>query len=334
MQTTPTLKVLGPSLAGALALTAATAHAQTQNYPVKPVSIIVPFSAGGDADQSARNLMVTAQELLKQPIVIVNRPGANGAIGSQAVLAAPPDGYTLLLARVGSQAILPALKPPATLKYAWNDFTFIGLLEVNPVVCVVHPDSPYKTLSDLSKALKAQPGKLNYASSGPATVQNFAPQVLLQSLKLKPDAAVGVQYKGGSEVAMAVLTRDVDFACNNLSSMAGNISGGKLRALVTTTTERLKQFPSVPTASEEGHPDMEAVVGWSALYGPARMEPEAVKRWVDVLNKAAADPRWITANGTYGGIPRVISPAETEKFVNVSFNLYQKLGQKLGIDLN
>ena len=142
--------------------------------------------------------------------------------------------------------LLPALQQDHALR--GGDFTYIGLLELNPVVCVVHPDSGYKTLDDLAKAVKAKPGKLNYSHSGPATVQNLAPQLLLSTLGLKPDAVVSVPYKGGNEVALAVLSRDVDFACNNLSSMTGLLTGGKLRPLLTTTPERLAQFPDIPGA--------------------------------------------------------------------------------------
>ncbi|WP_432260331.1 tripartite tricarboxylate transporter substrate binding protein [Cupriavidus sp. TMH.W2] len=244
---------IGTTMAGA-------APAAAQAYPSRPVTIVVPFAAGGDADQSARNLSVTASALLGQPVVVMNRSGANGAIGSQVAKDASPDGYTLLLARVGSQVLLPAIQESG-LAYKWNDFTFVGLLELNPVVCVVHPDSKFKTLADLAAELQAHPGKLNYSASGPATVQNLAPQLLLQSLNLKPNGAVNVNYKGGNEAALAVISKEVDFSCNNLSSMAGQVAGGKLRALVTTTPERLKQFPDVPTAREAGFPKLEAVIG-------------------------------------------------------------------------
>ncbi len=171
--------------------------ATAQAYPAKPVQLIVPFSAGGDADMAARNLSAAAQGLLGQPLVVVNKAGANGAIGSAAVKNAAPDGYTLLVGRIGSQVLLPALQPKTT-PYTARDFTYIGLLELNPVVCVVHPDSPYKTIGDLAQALKAHPGKLNYSHSGPATVQNLAPQLLLSSLGLKSEAVVNVPYKGGN----------------------------------------------------------------------------------------------------------------------------------------
>jgi len=307
-------------------------QAQTPTYPTKPIQLIVPFSVGGDADQSARNLQTLAQQLLGQPVLVVNKPGASGAIGSQLVRDAAPDGYTLLMARTGPQAILPALQPKS-LGYKWNEFTFIGMLDLNPVVCVVNVDSPHKSIADLTKALIDKPGKLSYSTSGPATTQSLAPQLLLSLLGLKPDAALNVPYKGGGEVTMAVISKEVDFACNNFSSLAGQINGGKLRALLTTTPKRLEKHPDIPTAREAGYPQLEAVLGWSALYGPPKMDPAAVKRWTAVLKQLSEDPKWIAGNATFGGIPSVMSAADTENFVSDSYATYQALVQKTGMEI-
>ena len=300
-----------------------------QTYPNKPITIVVPFNAGGDADQSARNLGLVAQNVLKQPIIISNKGGASGAIGSQFVRDATPDGYTLLLARVGSQAVLPSMR--SDLSYKWNDFTFIGLLELNPVVCVVHPDSAYKTFGDLTKAISSNPGKLNYSSSGPGTILNFAPQLMLQTLKLSPEAAVNISYKGGSEAVVAVLAKEVDFSCGNLTSALTQITAGKLRALVTTTPERVKEIPNVPTAKEVGMRQLEAIVGWSALYGPPKLSQDVVNKWAAVLEAAAKDANWQAGNVRYGGIPRILSPMDTEKFAASQYVSYSKLSSQLGI---
>ncbi len=319
------------TLAGCLAGCALTATAQTHPYPDQPVTLVIPFSPGGDADGAARALAMVAQKALGQPLVPVNRAGASGGIGSIAVRNAKPDGYTLLIARVGPQAVLPALQ--STAGYKWNDFTFIGLLELNPYVCVTRAESPIKTMKDLVDSLRARPGKLNYSTSGPATILNFGPQLLFDVLKLGKDAAVQIAYKGGGEAALAVLSGDVDFSCGNLSSMMGNIKGGKLRAFVTTTPERVKDLPDVPTARESGYPQLEAIVGWSALYGPPGMSKELVERWAATLNTAAKDPQWITATEKAGSIPRVLSPAETEKFAAEQYAVYERLGRQLQIEL-
>ena len=306
--------------------------ALAQGYPAQPITLIVPFSAGGDADAAARHLAPVVQRMLGQPLVTTNRAGAGGAIGSAAVHAAKPDGYTLLLARVGSQVVLPALNKG--LSYRWNDFSFIGLLELNPVACVVRADSPYKSVADLVQALRARPGQLNYSSSGPATILNFGPQLLFDVLKLDKDAAAQIVYKGGGEAAMAVMSGDADFSCGNLSSMIGNIKGGRLRALLTTTPERLRDLPEVPTAREAGYPQLETIVGWSALYGPPGMSRDLIERWASVLAAAAKDAQWVAATERSGSLPRVLSPAQTEAFAGEQFLVYERLARQLQIQLN
>ncbi len=305
--------------------------AVAQTYPDRPVTIVAPFGAGGDADIAARNLAAVSQRVLGQSVIVTNRAGASGAIGSLAVRNAKPDGYTLLLARVGSQAVLPALQK--SLDYQWNSFTFLGLLELNPVVCAVRADSTLKSMADLAEALRSRPGKLNYSTSGAGTILNFGPQLLFDVLGLGKDAAVQIAYKGGGDAALALLSGDADFSCGNLTSMIGNIKGGKLRALVTTTPERLKDLPDVPTAREAGFAQLETIVGWSALYGPPGMDREVVERWSKVLQAAARDPQWISATEKVGSSPRVLSPAETEKFVAEQYAVYDKLGRLLGLTL-
>lgn len=318
--------------ASLIVLTAIVTSVTAQTYPDRPITLVVPFSAGGDADVAARNLAVAAHRVMGQNLIAVNRAGAGGAIGSNAVRSAKPDGYTLLLGRVGSQVVLPALQKG--LDYKWNSFTFLGLLELNPVVCAVRSESGYKTMKDLVDALRARPGKLNYSTSGPATILNFGPQLLFDVLRLGKGAATQVAYKGGSEAALAVLSGDVDFSCGNLTSMIGNIKGGKLHALMTTTPERLKDLPDVLTAREAGYPQLEAVIGWSALYGPPGLGKDVTDRWTETLAAAAKDPQWIAATEKAGSIARVMTPANTEKFAAEQYQVYERLGRELQIELN
>ena len=319
------------AVATAAAALATGSTAAAQHYPDRPVQLVVPFSTGGDSDLSARNLAPAMQKVIGQSVVVLNRAGASGSIGSQVVKDAKPDGYTLLLARIGSQALLPALK--RDLGYRWDDFTFLGLLERNPFVCAVHADSPYRTFGDLVAAMKKNPGKLNYSTSGPGTILNLGPQMIFDVLKLGPEAAVQIVYKGGGDAAMAVLSRDVDFNCGNLTSLIGNIQGGKMRALLTTTPKRWKDIPDVPTVRELGYPELEAIVGWSALYGPPGMSADLITFWRDVLAKVAKDQRWLDGMARIGGMPSIMSPADTRRFVADQFELYDRIGKRLGIEL-
>ena len=316
---------------GVAALMAVAGIVGAQTFPDRPITLIVPFSAGGDADLAARNLAAAAQSTLGHPLVVTNRPGAGGAIGSNAVRTAKADGYTLLMGRVGSQAVLPALQNPPP--YQWNDFSLIGILELNPVVCAVRGDSPHKSMKDLVDALRANPGKMNYSTTGPATILNFAPQLLFDVLKIGKDAAMPIVYKGGGEAALALISGDVDFSCGNLTSMIGNIQGGKLRALITTTPTRAKDLPDVPTAREAGYPQLEAIVGWSALYGPPNLPREVMERLAATLAKVAKDARWTAATEKAGSIAYVLSAQDSLRFAGEQFDVYQRLGRNLQIEL-
>lgn len=300
-------------------------------YPSKPITLVVPYSAGGDSDLAGRNLAHVAQKYLNgTPIVVLNRVGASGTIGSKYVRDAAPDGYTLLIARIGSQAITPALDPKAT-PYKWNDFTFLSVMELNPYVCVVKPDAPYRTMPELIDFIRKNPGKLNFASAGNGTVQHLGPVYLFSLVGLPSEAAVHVPYKGGGEATQALLGGQVQFVCNNLTTMLSLIKAGTMRALMVTTPQRLAELPEVPTSRELGWTDMEHVTGWSALYGPPGMPKDLVERWVDVMQKLAKDPDWLAGNAKIGGIPAVRSPAETEKFARGQYELYERLGTATGM---
>lgn len=313
----------------AVACMTAPAHAAAGQYPEHPITIVVPFSVGGDADLAARNLAKAMQERLPQPLVVLNKAGANGAIGSMFVREAAPDGYTLLLARVGSQAILPALQPD--LKYKWDDFTLLGMLDLNPMVCVVNGEAPYRTLRDLVEAIRAQPGKLNYSTSGPATALNLATQVLLDAAGLPRQAAAQIVYKGGGEATAAVLSREVQFSCNNVTALIGNVKAGRLRALVATTAQRLPELPDVPTAKEAGYPQLERVNGWNALYGPPGMPATLVQQWTRLLDGLGKNPAWLAGVRNVGSIPNVMSPDDTRRYVGDQYRLFHDLGSKLDI---
>jgi tripartite-type tricarboxylate transporter receptor subunit TctC len=302
-------------------------HAQ---YPTRAITLVVPFTAGSDADLAARNLAQHAPRYLNgQAMVVINQPGASGAIGTQAVHAASPDGYTLLLARTASQVILPATdrKTP----YQWSDFTHLGLLEINPFVCVVKTDSPYGTMRGLVDEVRKHPGKLNFATVGTGTIQNFGPQYLFSLVGLPKDAAVAIPYKGSGELTTALVAGQVDFACSNLGVLLVHIRSGALRALMTTTREPLKELPGVPTARKLGWPEMEMLAGWSALAGPRELPREVIARWSQAMAQLSADPGWLAGHEKLGGVPAVRSPAETEAFVRAQFALYFKLAMRLGL---
>lgn len=309
------------------ALAAGAAHAQ--GYPSKPITFIIPFAAGGDSDLSGRNVAAHASKYLNNtPIIALNRTGASGAIGAMAVRNAAPDGYTLLVARIATHAILPALE--SKLQYKWNEFTMLSLIELNPYVCFVKSDSAYKDAKDLVAAIRASPGKLNFATAGVGTSQNMAAQYFLTLAGLTKDHAVGIHYKGGGEVTSAVLGGQVQFACNNAPTVIPQVKAGAVRPLFVTPT-RLAEIPDAPSGTEAGFPDMNKIVGWTALMGPPGLPKEVVDKWTEVFARLAKDAEWQLGNSRIGGIAAIRSPAESEQFVREQYELYDKLITALGI---
>jgi tripartite-type tricarboxylate transporter receptor subunit TctC len=312
-----------------LALGAFASVVQAQ-YPARPIHLVVPYSAGSDADLSARNLAQHATRYLGgQPIVVQNQPGASGAIGSEAVREAPADGYTLLLARIASHVIQPATDPKTP--YRWSDFTQLSLLELNPYVCAVQRDSVYRSMPDLIAAIRARPGKLNFATVGAGTIQNFGPQYLFSLLGLPRDAALGIPYKGSGELTTALLAGQVDFACSNLGALLGQLKSGALRALMTTMPAPLPELPGVPTARSLGWPQMENIVAWSALAGPRGLPADVVTRWTQAIAELSRDAGWLAGNEKLGGVPAVRSPGATDAFVRAQFEMYETLATRLGL---
>ncbi len=300
-------------------------------YPNKPILIVAPFTAGGDSDLAARNIAAVVPKHLGQNMIVLNKVGASGAIGSEYVKKAPADGYTLLLARVGSQAVLPALKPD--LAYKWNDFTFLGLLELNPYVCSVRNDSAVKGFGELVDALRKSPGKLRYSTAGVGTIHEMGPQLLFDVTKMGKEAAVQVPYKGGGDAGVALLQGEVDFMCSNLANVIAFVGTNRVRPLMVTTPQRYREIPNVPTSRELGFQQMERIVGWSALYGPPSMDAAATRAWSVALAKIAKDPQWIAATEKIGSVPRVLTADETSKFVREQYETYFQLGKSLGIVL-
>lgn len=314
---------------GASAALAAPLGAMAADYPTKPVTIVAPYGPGGSSDLAARALASTASTYLGQPLMVVNRTGAGGVVGSAFVNRSQPDGYTLLLSRVGCNGVTPALND--TIPYKYDDFTFLGLLELNPYVFVVKADSPYKTLDDLVAALKKHPGKLSYSTSGPGTILNMGPQMLFQTAGLGKGAAKMIPYKGGGQARTALVGGHVDFLGINLAPVIDNIRSGQLRALAVTTHERYDAIPDVPTVAQAGYPALETVVGWSGLWGPPGLPKEVVQKWTDTLQSVKGDKAWLKMERSLGSVPQVMSPEKTKAFVDKQYHTYYKLGKELGL---
>lgn len=306
------------------------AAVQAASYPKKPVTLVSPYGPGGAADLAARNLAAVAPAYLGKNIVVVNRTGATGVTGSAFVAKNRPNGYTLLLARVGSQATVPAINKK--IPYKWDDFSFLGMLELNPFILTIHPESPYKTIDQFKAALE-KGEKLSYASAGVGGLLHLGMLVFLDEIGIDPKQVKHIPYKGGGKAGAAVVGGHVDLFFQNLSGVISHIQGGKLRALATTTKQRVPSLPDVPTFSELGYPKMESIIGWSALYGPKGLPGDVTGKWETVLQSVKSDEGWLKTTRDLGSMPMIMNPEETRAFVKKQYDIFSELTERLGLSI-
>lgn len=257
--------------------------AQAQTYPNKPLRIIVGQSAGGGIDTLARLAAQKMTESLGQPVVVENKPGAGGIIGTAFVTKAPPDGYTLLMAPIGNMVFTQILytKLPYS---AQHDLTPISMLATFPLILVVNASQPYRTVQELVAYMKANPDKANYGGSGPAF------QFATELFKIKTDTkAQFIQYKSTSEVITALIAGDLLLALADTGPAHEPVAGGRLRALAVTSPLRLPSLPDVPTMAEVGLPELE-VQFWVGLFAPTGTPQPIVKKLEAELIRIAGLP--------------------------------------------
>jgi tripartite-type tricarboxylate transporter receptor subunit TctC len=257
-------------------------HAQ-ESYPSKPVTMIVPFPPGGVADIVGRPLASQMEKTLKQPVVVVNRTGAGGAVGMASVAKAAPDGYTILMA-LSSISIFPVSdringKTPS---YEMKDFAPIALITADPTVLVVSADSPWKNLKEFVESAKAYPGKINYSSSGVYGTLHVAMEIFANAAGVK---LFHVPYQGGGPALTALLGGQVHALASGPAPAVGQIKAGKMRALASWGTERLPLMPEVPTFKELGY-DAEFYI-WSGVFAPAAIPTPVLDRLRAAVREAA-----------------------------------------------
>ena len=254
-------------------------------WPDRPLKLVVPYAAGGSADQMARLLADSLRSELGQPVVVENRPGANASIAATQVAAAAPDGHTLLLASGASLVLNPLLYKK--LNYdAQKDFTPLSVVASLPLVVVVSPEHvPARSLPELIAYAKSKPGKLNYASVGIGNPLHLATELFMAMSGID---MLHVPYNGSAPALTAMLAGDVQVMFDASSTALPQVKAGKLRALAVTSTERFKQLPDVPTVAESGFPGYEAGI-WFGLAVPSHTPPDRVALLNRAVNKALAD---------------------------------------------
>jgi tripartite-type tricarboxylate transporter receptor subunit TctC len=263
--------------------------ALAQDYPNKPITMIAPFPPGGVADIVGRPLAASMEKTLKQPVLVVNRSGAGGAVGTTAAAKAAPDGYTILMS-LSSISIFPVSDPingrPAP--YQLSDFAPIALVTSDPTVLVVAADGPYKTIQQFIASARQYPNQINYSSSGVYGTLHVAMEMFAASAGIK---LFHVPYQGGGPAVAALLGGQVHALASGPAAAIGQIKGGKMRALAGWGDARLPLMPELPTFKELGYKDVEFYI-WSGVFAPVATPAPVIARLREAVRAAVADPQF------------------------------------------
>lgn len=267
------------------ALLCGAAVAQAQNYPTKPIRIIVPFAAGGPTDTHSRWGAQQITAVLGQQVIIDNRGGAGGIIGTEAVAKAAPDGYTLLGGNPGPLTIAPSVRTQLAYDPV-RDFAPITLIVKSASCMCIHPSIPVKNLREFITLAKRSPGKINYATPGLGTVGHFGTELFTTAAGIKMNM---IPYKGAALYVTDLIAGHIDFAYVQIAQSAPLVHAGKLRALAVTATERSPLLADIPTADEQGIKGFSSY-NWTGLLAPANTPKPIIDRLHGILHKALSDP--------------------------------------------
>ena len=296
-------------VAAALALACTVGAAHAAGYPDQPITVVVPYSAGGGADNAARIIAQGMGEVAGQSVVIENKGGASGSIGAAYVARAKPDGYTVLY-DASAFSINPVLRK---LPYdAKKDFIPVSQAVSVPNILVAATGSAFNSLPDFIKAARANPGRYTYASYGPGSLAQMAAELLKKDAKID---VVHVPYKGGAPAIVDVMGGQVDVYFANAASSLNYVSTGKLKALAVSSAARMPDLPNVPTVSESGVKAFD-VVEWNGFFLPAGTDPQVVAKLQDLVQKALARPETRDKLAKLGLTPVGSSAADFAKFVD------------------
>ena len=283
---------------------------QAQSYPARPVKMVVPFSAGGPADNYARFLAQRLQDILGQNFVVDNRPGAGSVIGTDLVAKAAPDGYTLLVmsnTQTVNESLIPN-KPYALMR----DFVGVAPINYSDLVLVANPGAGLNSIADLIKRAKADPDKLNYASSGPGTPYHMAGELFKSMAKV---SVAHVPYKGSAGARTDVLSGQVEMMFDAVTTMTEQVKAGKVRALATTGKQRSDVMPDVPTVSEAGVPGYEATI-WLGVMAPKNTSKAIVDKLNEAISQIVAQAEVKQTWSKQGAVPMLMNPVQFDKYLN------------------
>ena len=298
-----------------------------QDYPVKPIKLIIPYPPGGATDVIGRIVALKMSEALGQQLIVDNRAGATGSIGAAAAAAAPADGYTLLLGALTSHSINAALQPNLTFDLA-RDFVPIGVVGQVPLVFVVNPKLPVKTLKELMAYTRANPG-VSYASSGNGSPQHMAGELFKSMTKLD---MLHVPYKGSGPAMNDLIGGQVQSMIETMPASLPHIKAGSLRALAVALPARSGNLPDVPTAAEAGLPDF-IVTSMFGLLAPAKTPPAIVAKLTAALEKVLASPDTQMRMDAQGVVAGYLNPADSAKRIKAEIDKWTKVAKDAHIKL-
>jgi len=300
-------KTLWLAMAGTLLLAPAIAY--PQGYPSKPIRIIVPFVPGGNIDITARTIAPGLMEVLGQPVIVENRSGAGGRIGSAQVAKSPPDGYTVLLGAPGTLVAQPVFHDDIEYQ-PLRDFVYTSRISLVSSAVVVHPSMPVRSVKELIAFAKARPGELFMGSAGQGSGTHLQGELFQSMARVK---FTHVPYKGGAAASVAIVSGQVHLAFDQVSSCGPFIKSGRLRALAVTTPQRSKFLPEVPTIDESGLRGYDYST-WTTLAIPAATPREAVQKLRDAVDAVIAQPRTREAFEKFGA---EVVPNSAEEFTRL-----------------
>ena len=298
---------------------------QAQDYPTKPITLIVSFSAGGNNDLRARQLGEPVGKLLKQTIVVDNKPGASGNIGHEFLSRAAPDGHTIGIGAMGPLAVNPSLFPKVN--FNPKDFVPVVLIEKAPLVLVTRADKPYKSFKDVVAAAKAKPGSLTIGNAGTGGAHHLSAELMEDAAGLE---MLAVPYKGGGPAATALLSGEVDMMFEQTYAALPSIQTGKTRALAVTSDKRLPSLPDVPTMAELGYPQV-TVSNWLGVIAPKGTPQPVVQKLNQAFNQALSDPTLREKISGPGNVVGGGSPEEFRAFIEAESKRWGALIKAKGI---
>ncbi len=306
-------------LAGTIAAAMFATSVAAQSYPSKPVKIIVPFAAGGPADNYARFMAQRLQDALGQPFVVDDRPGAGSVIGTDVVAKSAPDGYTLLLMS-NTHTVNESLTPNKPFNLM-RDFVAIAPINYSDLVLVANPALPASNLKDLIARAKTMPGKINYASSGQGTPYHMAGELFKSMAGVY---LVHIPYRGSSGARTDVIGGQVEVMFDAVTTMAEQVKAGKVKAIATTGKARSDVLPDVPTMSEAGLPGYEATI-WLGLMAPKGTPKAIVDKLNETMSKIASQPDVKALWAKQGAAPMVMTPEAFDKYTRDDITKWAKV---------